>query len=129
MSEQPIKSSGILEDSEALWKELHRLSYDHLRIAALETQRAGQSLIKLIIAGIILALLLSATWLGLLTVAVLKLLEYGIIASTAILLAVIFNLLLALLLVFLIQHSSHYLRFPATVRSLKPTAEKETEKS
>jgi ABC-type uncharacterized transport system permease subunit len=125
MLDKPMKTSSILEEIESLWFELRRLSHDHLRIAALETQRVGETLVELIIAGVMVALLLSATWLGLLAFAVIKLIENGIMASTAILLAVIFNLILALFICGMIRRKSNFLQFPATIRSLKPIPTKE----
>lgn len=125
MPDQPIKSSSILEEIGSLWHELRSLSHDHLRIAALETQRAGKTLVELIIGGVMVALLFSATWLGLLAAAVVTLVENGIMASIAILLAVILNLLLALLICVMIRRKSHYLQFPATIRSLKPVPTKD----
>jgi large-conductance mechanosensitive channel len=124
MSDQPINNSSLLEELGVFWQGLHKLSYDHLQLAALETKRAGESLVKLIIAGIMAGLVLSATWFGLLIFAVLKLLENGIMASTAILIAVLCNLLVALVLFFLIRHLSQYLKFPASVQSLKPKSER-----
>jgi hypothetical protein len=74
----------------------------------------------MIVAGVMLALLLSAAWLGLLVAIVYRLVENGLPASAAILIAVAFNLLLALMLCGIIRHRSRYLQFPATLRSLKP---------
>ncbi|MFZ2406295.1 MAG: phage holin family protein [Methylobacter sp.] len=118
----PAKNSGMLEDAQSLWQELRGLSHDRFRLAALETQRAGESLVGMIVAGIIAALLLNSAWLGLLAAAVLWLIEHGVVAaSSAILLAVAFNLLLTLILCGVIRRKSYYLKFPATLRSLSPT--------
>ncbi|MCK9397935.1 MAG: phage holin family protein [Methylobacter sp.] len=116
----PRKGSGVLEDAQSLWQELRGLSHDRFRLAALETRRAGESLVGMIVAGIIVALLLSSAWLGLLAAAVLWLIEHGgVAAGSAILLAVAFNLLLTLFLCGVIRRKSHYLQFPATLRSLR----------
>ena len=116
----PVSSSGILEDAQSLWHELRGLTHDRFRLATLETQRAGQSLVAMIVAGVMVAGLLSSAWLGLMAAAVLELVKNGIVASSAILLAVVFNLLLALILFGVIRRKSRYLRFPATLRSLQP---------
>jgi uncharacterized membrane protein YqjE len=116
----PVSDSGVLEDARSLWHELRGLSHDRLRLAALETQRAGESLVDMIVAGVMIAVLLSGAWLGLMAAAVLGLVEYGVMASGAILFAVAFNLLLALILCGVIRRKRRYLQFPATLRSLQP---------
>jgi hypothetical protein len=48
----PVNGSGVLEDNaRSLWHELHELIHNRFRVAALETQRAGKSLVDLIVAG------------------------------------------------------------------------------
>src|SRR5664280_894438 len=123
--------SGMLEDAQSLWLELRGLTHDRFRLAALETQRAGKSLVDMIAAGIMVAVLLISAWLGLLTAAVLGLVAHGMVASSAIPLAVAFNLLLTLILFGVIRHKSRYLQFPATLRSLQPmsSGRRDTEKS
>ncbi|WP_260839336.1 phage holin family protein [Methylomonas koyamae] len=109
----------MLADIQALWDQLYGLGQDRFRLAALETRRAGQSLVTIIVAGIMLALLLSAAWLALLAAGVHWLAEYGLAVGTAILIAVAINLLSALVLCSLIRRQSRYLQFPALQRSLK----------
>ena len=127
----PVSGSGVLEDARSLWHELRELTHERFRLAALETQRAGQSLVAMIVAGVMVAVLLSGAWLGLMAAAVLGLIENGVAASSAILLAVAVNLLLALILWCLMRRKSRYLQFPATLRSLQPMspASRDAEKS
>ena len=127
----PVSGSGVLEDAQSLWHELRGLTHDRFRLAALETQRAGKSLVDMIVAGIMVAVLLINAWLGLLTAAVLRLVAHGMVASSAILLAVAFNLLLTLLLFGVIRRKSRHLQFPATLRSLQPmpSGRRDTEKT
>jgi uncharacterized membrane protein YqjE len=120
-SGETLSESGVFQAVQLLWNELYRLSYDHIRLAALETQRAGESLVTLIVAAIMIAFFLSGAWLGLMAVFVLGMVDSGVIASSAILLAVALNLLLALLLCGVIRRKRHYLQFPATLQSLHPT--------
>ena len=117
----PISGSGVLEDAQSLWYELRGLTLDRFRLAALETQQAVESLVTMIMAGVMVAVLLGSAWLGLVAAAVLWLVENGVVvASSAILLAIAGNLLLALILCGVIRRKSRYLQFPATLRSLKP---------
>jgi hypothetical protein len=118
----PVSESIVLEDVQSLWHELYGLTHDRFRLAALETQRAGQSLVTMVVAGVMVAVLLNCAWLGLVAAAVLGLVENGVVASIAIVLAVAFNLLLALIFYGVIRRKSHYLKFPATRRSFKSSA-------
>ncbi|MDT4287956.1 phage holin family protein [Methylomonas sp. MO1] len=119
---EPSSDIGILADIQLLWEDLQGLSHDRFRLAALETRRAGQSLTTMLAAAVMLALLLSAAWLGLMAAGVQWLIEHDLQASSAILLAVAGNLLLALILFGVIRRRSRYLQFPATQHSLKPVS-------
>lgn len=122
-SSDPKRPAGLLKATQQLWDELYGLAHDHLQLAALETQRAGESLVAMITAGMIVAGLLLSAWLGLLGAVVLALTSRGVMTSgNALLLAVAVNLLLALLLGGVIRRRSHDLRFPANTGSLQPTA-------
>ena len=131
MHSDPVSGSTLLEDAQSLLHELGGLTHDRLRLAALETRRAGESLVSMIIAGVMVAFLLSSAWLGLMTAAVLGLIDHGVVTSSAILLAVAFNLLLALILCRVMRRKSRYLQFPATLRSLQaqPPGRRDTQKS
>ena len=120
-SSDPDRRAGLSKEAELLWCELRGLVHDHLQLAALETQRAGESLVTMITAGMIVAGLLLSAWLGLMGVAVLELTGSGVMANdSALLLAVAVNLLVALILCGVIRRRSHHLRFPANTRSLQP---------
>lgn len=118
----PPSESSILEDTQTLWHELHGLAYDRLRLATLETQRAGQSLVTMIVSGVVVGVLLSSAWLGLMTLMVLKLIEKEVATTDAILIVVVVNLLIALILFSVIRLKARDLGFPATLRSLKTNA-------
>jgi hypothetical protein len=109
----------MLEDVQSLLRELRGLTHDRLLLAALETRRAGESLVSMLVTGVMIAVLLSSSWLGLMAVAVLSLVESGVVASSAILLAVAANLLLVLILFRVVRRKSRSLQFPATLRSLQ----------
>lgn len=115
-----VSGSTVLEDARSLGHELRGLVYDQFRLAALETRRAGESLVSMIEVGVIIASLLSGAWLGLVAAAVVGLIENGVVASRAILLGVAGILLLALILCGVLRRKSRDLLFPATLRSLQP---------
>lgn len=127
----PLNGSSMLDDARALWNEVRGLSHDRFQLAALETQQAGVSLVNMVMAGVLVAGLLCGAWMGLLAAAVLGLVENGVMVRSAILIAVILNLLLALVFCRVIHRKSRYLRFPSTLHSLKPMSQRhgDTEKS
>lgn len=112
--------AGLLKDVQLLWYELRELTHDHLHLAALEMQRASKSLMDMIVAAVMIAVLLLGAWLGFMAAAILWLIEHGIMASSAILIGVGFNVVVAVILYGFIRYKSRYLKFPATVRSLHP---------
>jgi uncharacterized membrane protein YqjE len=114
-----VSDSTVLEEAQSLLHELRGLTHDRFRLAALETRRAGESLVSMIIAGVMVAFLLSSAWLGLMAAAVLGLIDNGVVATSAILIAVALNLLLALVLCRVMRRKSRYLQFPATLRTLQ----------
>jgi len=116
-----LRPASLLDDVQSLWHELGDLLHDRVLLAALETRQAGESLVVMMIAAVLIAVLLNGAWLGLVVAAVLLLIESGMVASAAILLAVAFHLLIILILSGVIRRKSHYLQFPATLRSLSST--------
>jgi uncharacterized membrane protein YqjE len=109
---------------QALGQELAGLITDRLRLAGLEARRAGESLVFMLVAGIMLAVLLTCVWLGLAGVAVLMMMEHGWTATSASFIAVLCNFLLACLMMGLIRRKSRHLQFPSTLSSLQPEKKK-----
>lgn len=103
-----------------MWAEVRGLAYDHLQLAALETKLAGESLVSMIAAGVVVAVLLVTAWLGLVGAGVLLLIHSGMLASLAMLMAVALNVVVAFVLFGIIRSKSQNLRWAATLRSLKP---------
>lgn len=101
-----------------LWQQVLGLAHDHLQIAALETRLAGQSLVAMMAAGVMVALLLVSSWIGLIAAAIAALVDAGLSISAAILLGAAANLVLALLLCAFIRGKSRHLLWAASLRSL-----------
>src|SRR5690554_1195027 len=55
---------GLFDSAKSLWADLRGLVHNHLELAALETQRAAESLASIIIYGLVAGLLLISAWLG-----------------------------------------------------------------
>lgn len=116
---------GVLQDVRSLARELRGLFHDQVGLAALETRQAGESLVWMVILGVMVGGLLLSAWLGLLAAIILTLIDHGVASpSVALLLAVSANLLLAVILGWAIRRQLPHLQFPATVRSLTPDTEK-----
>ncbi|SCX22369.1 hypothetical protein SAMN05216379_11849 [Nitrosomonas eutropha] len=113
-------NSNLLSELKALWNEFRMLSFNHLKLAVLEIELAGKSLIVMVIAGLMMGILLSFAWIGLIATLVLTLAEYDVVENNIIqiLLAVALNLLAAIILWGIILGKSRYLRFTATLRSI-----------
>jgi hypothetical protein len=120
----PPSDAGLLEETKSLWHELRGLAHNHFALAALEAKLAGKSLVTMIAAGVVAAVLLVSAWLGLIGAVVLWLIGIGVAASIAILLAVTANLAAALFLYAVIRRQSRSLQFPATLRSLRAVSAK-----
>ena len=109
---------GLTKDVGRLWQQVLGLAHDHLQIAALETRLAGQSLVAMMAAGVMVALLLVSSWIGLIAAAIAALVDAGLSISAAILLGAAANLVLALLLCAFIRGKSRHLLWAASLRSL-----------
>lgn len=112
--------AGVAENAIGLWRDLRSMAHDHLQLAALETQRAGRSLVAMLAASIVLGVLLASTLLILTGALILALIELGLPPSVAALLAALINLTASIALALAIRARSRLLGFPATLRSLKP---------
>ncbi len=115
------RSTALPKEVRLLWLELRGLAHDHLELAALETQRAGESLVAMVVAGMLVAGLLLSAWLGLMGAAILALTSRAVMSTgSALVLTAAVNLLAALILWNLIRRLGRRLRFPANARRLDP---------
>ncbi|WP_020565460.1 phage holin family protein [Methylosarcina fibrata] len=123
-SVRPEKHADLLEDIRLLWLDLRGLTHDHVKLATLEARRAGNSLASMVAAGVVMAVLLIGVWIGLMTAAVLALIQSNTVGPIeAVLLMAGANLVGALVLFWFIRRKSRYLLFPETVHSLRSKGE------
>lgn len=115
--------AALLDSAGSLWRELQGLLHDHLALAALETRLAGTSLVRMVVAGLMIAALLVSAWLLLMGVAVLELVNVGVAPTIALLLAIVANVVLALILRDRLRQQGRNLQFPRTIRSLRAPSE------
>jgi uncharacterized membrane protein YqjE len=119
----PGHRAAVPQEAKLLWQALRGLAHDRLELAALETQRAGESLVAMVVAGMLVAGLLLSAWLGVLGIAILALTSLGVMEiGSALLVTVAANLVVALMLWRAIGRLRHDLRFPANARSLEPVS-------
>ncbi len=111
---------GILDDASALAGELHGLVHDQLKLIGLETRLAALGLMKMTAAAAGIGVLLAASWLGILGVAVLGLIRLGLTPALAMLTVTILNLATAYAVWDLIRRNSRIFGLPAILRSLRP---------
>jgi hypothetical protein len=109
---------GVFDGVKSLGTSLRGLAHDHLRIIALETRLAGESLVNMIAASVVLAVLVVSAWLMLVAIGVMLLISGGLGIIFAMLVAVAINLGIAFVLYRMIVETSRHLGFPATIRSL-----------
>ena len=82
------------------WANVKALLQDHALLAVLEVQRAGVSLIKIIIAGIVISILVVSAWMGLVAAAIGGAVGAGANWALAVLIAALVNIALAVGLAF-----------------------------
>jgi len=122
-SEASGQEPGLLETAGLLGRELGAIVHDHLFLAALETRQAGESLVRIVAMGVIVACLLFTAWLALAGAAVIMLVQHSLVtAGAALVLVFAVHCLLAMLLVGAIRRRSRCLMFPATMSRLEPAS-------
>ena len=110
---------GLLDEARSLFTEVRGLAQDRLKLAALETRLAGQSVVRMLIAGVVAAVMVISAWLALVGMAVVALIVYGGLSAIAALgIAAAVNLAVAAGLYFAIRKMSENLAFPKTVGGL-----------
>ncbi|RVU40434.1 hypothetical protein EOE67_05120 [Rheinheimera riviphila] len=114
------QDSSLLSAVVTLWLGSRQRLHSQLQLLMLETQRAAQSLVNMLILALFAALLLISCWLGLLGVGVLLLKSAGLSTLAALSCVLLLNLLALLTCLNLIRRQSCYLCYPASMALLKP---------
>jgi Putative Actinobacterial Holin-X, holin superfamily III len=117
-----VQQTSPLEDLGVLQRELRSLVHDQLRLVALEFRLATQSLMSMITAAVFIGALLVLAWVGLMGAAGLGLIGLGLAPPLVLLVLTALTVIPALLLGAFVRHRSRDLGFPATLRTLKPSA-------
>lgn len=115
----PPTAPGVMDRVSMVWDDLSHLLQDQFKLVTLETQRAARSLVAMLIWGLVAGLLLVTAWMGIMAAIVLFLVDLGLAASLSILLVVVLTLVAAGICALIVRKKSQYLRYPATMRSLR----------
>lgn len=106
-----------------LVRDVRDLACDHLELAALEAQRAGQGLTKMLTAAVVISILVVSAWLALVSGGIVWATENGVSWPVALVIAAVVNIALAGALALWIKGQSGDLMFAATLRQLRRTAD------
>jgi uncharacterized membrane protein len=117
-----VQATSPLEDLGVLQREVRSLIHDQLKLVALELRLAAHSLLSMITIAIFIGALLVLAWVGLMGATGLALIGMGLAPALALLVVTALTIILSLLLAVFIRHRSRDLGFPATLRTLKPSA-------
>lgn len=110
---------GLLDEARSLFTEVRGLAQDRLKLAALETRLAGQSVVKMLIFGVVAAVMVISAWIALVGMGVVALVVYvGLSMVAALAIAAAVNIAAAAALYFAIRKMSRNLAFPRTVGGL-----------
>jgi uncharacterized membrane protein YqjE len=121
-SEDTERSPDLAEEVRGLERELRAIVHDYVRLAALETRRAGESLVKIVAMGSVVAVMVCTAWLLAAGWAGIVLVENNVLNRGGALLAIAAaNVLIALVVIVAIRRESRHLLMSATVHFLKPT--------
>ena len=115
----PYASGSTASKLSLAWTNVKGLVQDHALLAVLELQRAGISFVKMVAAGIIISILVVSAWMGLVAAAVVWAVGEGASWGTAIVVAAIVNIAIAVGLAFWAKKQVPDLLFAATLRQLK----------
>jgi uncharacterized membrane protein YqjE len=118
---QPTRTPSMTAASRfsTAWANVKALVQDHALLAVLEVQRAGISLVKMIIAGIVISILVVSAWMAIVAAIIGFAIGEGANWAVAILVAAFVNIGVAVALAFWAKKQLPDLLFAATVRQLR----------
>ncbi|RUO25326.1 hypothetical protein CWE09_00905 [Aliidiomarina minuta] len=123
-SEAEDTGDGLLANASALISEYRAVATSHFKLAALETKKAGESLVLIVALGVISGVLAVTSWLAMVAAATLALIELTALSPAgAIFLMAALNILIALGLLVVIFRQSRALLFSAIASNLAPDKE------
>jgi uncharacterized membrane protein YqjE len=119
----PSPPAGVFDRLSKTVHDAGQLVVDHLELAALETQRAADGLVRILIASIVVTVLVVAAWMALVAGAAIWATSAGMSLPWALVLAGGVNLVAALATGMWIRARMPNLMFAATLRQLRADEE------
>jgi len=120
--DRAVGETSPLEDLGIIQREWRNLIHDQLQLAALEVRLAAQSVMVMILAAVCIGALLVLAWAGLMAATGLSLAGMGLHPIFVLLTVTALTAVPVLVLWRFINRRSRHLGFPATLRTLKPSA-------
>ena len=120
---------SLAERAGTLMRDVRDVMCDHLELAALEAQRAGVGLAKLLSAAVVVAILVVSAWLALVAGGIVWATSAGVGWSVALVVASALNVVLAGLVAFWMRSQTHEMLFAASLRQLRRTVSDEAQVS
>lgn len=112
---------GLLHEAKALFDEYRKLGRDHIRLAALETRQAGESVVRMVISGVVAGGVAFIGWASLVGAMVAVIVEQGWLSvSMTLLLTGILHMVALFGLAQFIRRQGRGLLFSAIVRDFDP---------
>ena len=112
---------GLLTEVRALVDEYRNLARDHIRLAALETRQAGESVVRMVISGVVAGGIAFIGWASLISALVALIVERGWMSvSLTLLLCGFIHFALVIVLAFVIRKQGRALLLSAIVREMDP---------
>ena len=105
-----------------MFDDMRELACDHLELAALEAQRAGSELIRMLCAAVAISILFTTAWLAVVAGGIVWATAAGISWSSALLIAALLNVLVGALLAWWIRTNAQEPLFAASLRQLRRDA-------
>jgi uncharacterized membrane protein YqjE len=118
--------SGWADRIRRIVLDVRQISHDHVELAVLEAQRAGQVLVRTIAAAVAISVLAATAWLAIVAAAVVWLTE-AVSWPAALLIGAVANLAVAGGIVWWVTKHLPEMMFSATLRQLRATAQGEEE--
>ncbi len=124
---RPAPPPGLVDRVLAVARDVRRLAYDHMELAALEAQRAVDGIVKMLVGAVLVSVLAATAWIALVAGGVVWITDAGISWGLALLIAAAANVVVAVGLAFWIRAQLPELVFSATLRQLRADAGRDEE--
>ncbi|RUO32131.1 hypothetical protein CWE12_03835 [Aliidiomarina sedimenti] len=112
---------GLLKEARAVIDEYRLLARDHIRLAALETRQAGESIVRMVVTGMVAGGVAAMTWIALVGAVVAFVVENNwLSASACLLITGLLHAVVVVMLAFVIRKQGRGLLFSAFVQELDP---------